>query len=141
MDNIKQFYQCSVSKLHAFLVFLFLNNIQIIVRQIFRHFKLLFDIQNEKTSTDGFFINYQETLRLFFRFQNDGDYAISFTYSVEYGEVNVTLAPHETKDIILEVANDKDVDGLRPYHHVTLTQDLAGQTDLVIAAFILNTNA
>ena len=101
----------------------------------------LFDIQNEKTSTDGFFINYQETLRLFFRFQNDGDYAISFTYSVEYGEVNVTLAPHETKDIILEVANDKDVDGLRPYHHVTLTQDLAGQTDLVIAAFILNTNA
>ena len=98
-----------------------------------------FDIQNEKTSTDGFFLKAGESANVLLRFRNAGESTIAFTFDMELGTVDCEVLPGKTKDYVVPVKNDaKDATDLRPYFHLHLTKDLASTVDLTVAGFLLH---
>lgn len=91
-----------------------------------------FDIMNTSDNSEGFIINKDESRNLYYLFQNEGDYDISFTYSVEVGSAEITVPSHS---YVMQKIQTKGTKTTRPYHHLTLTSDLTGETKLTITGF------
>lgn len=95
-----------------------------------------FDILNLSTGTDGFTIDVNETKRLMFTFINKGDQEISINYDVEYGNSDITIPAHSkvSKEIIATDAEKL----IRPYHHVSILNDITTSVDLEIFAGLVD---
>lgn len=95
-----------------------------------------FDIMNKSTS-EGYMLNAGETKNILFRFFNDEDASISFTYDTEFGSQDVVVEANSTLDVIIEVTNSTSKN-TRAYHHFTMKEDLAQDRNLTIACFELD---
>lgn len=91
-----------------------------------------FDIMNLSSGTDGFFINAGESMKIFLTFINRGENKIAFRYDVEVGTADVSLESGEMKTVMISATG---ISSIRPYHHLHLTEDLAGETTIEILGF------